>query len=147
MYNDQTSERSLAAQHSQHVVQHGTRGGGDQADSTRRMWDGSLAGRVKEPLCLQRALQRFEFAREKAHPAGSLHGCGNELIAAPRTVEINATTNDDNLADSWRLFAWTNRSAEANYIKGGRFISQGEVFVASRAAHGALHLASNDAIS
>jgi hypothetical protein len=110
------------------------------------MWDGSLSSRVKEPLCLQRALQRFKFAREKAHATGSLHGCGNELIAAPRTIEIDAATNDDNLADRWRLFTWTNRSAEANYIEGGLFISQGEVFVAGRAAHGALHLASNDAI-
>jgi hypothetical protein len=111
------------------------------------MWDGSLAGRVEEPLSLQRALQCLELSREKAHPAGSLHGCGNELIAAPRTIEIDAATNDDNLADRWRLFTWTNRSAEANYIEGGLFISQGEVFVAGRAAHGTLNLASNDAIS
>jgi hypothetical protein len=69
------------------------------------------------------------------------------LIAASGAIKIDAATNDDNLADRWRLFAWTNRSAEANYIEGGLFISQGEVFVAGRAAHGALHLASNDAIS
>jgi hypothetical protein len=111
------------------------------------MWDGSLAGRVKEPLCLQRALQRFEFAREKAHPAGSLHGCGDKLIAASRAIEIDATTDNDNLADRWRLFARTNRSAEAHHIEGRLFISKGEVFVAGRAAHGTLHLASNDAIS
>jgi hypothetical protein len=111
------------------------------------MWDGSLSSCVEESLRLQRALQRLELSREEAHPTGSLHGCGNELIAAPRTIEIDATTNDDNLADRWRLFAWTNRAAEANYIEGGLFISKGEVFVAGRAAHGALNLASNDTIS
>jgi hypothetical protein len=110
------------------------------------MRDGSLSSRVEEPLCLQCALQCLELSREEAHPASSLHGCGNELIAAPRTIEINATTNDDNLADRWRLFAWANRATEANYIKCGLFISQGEVLMASRAAHGTLHLASNDAI-
>jgi hypothetical protein len=111
------------------------------------MWDGSLAGRIEESLRLQRALQCLQLSREKAHPAGSLHGCGNELIAAPRAIEIDATTDNDNLADRWRLFARANRSAEANYIEGGLFISQGEVLMAGRAAHGALHLASNDAIS
>ena len=146
MYNDQTSERSLAAQHPQNVVQHGTRGGGDQADSTRRMWNESLAGRVEETLRLQRALQRLQLSREEAHATGSLHSCGDQLIAAPRTIEIDAATNDDNLADCGRLLARANRSAEPNYIECGLFISQREVLMAGRAAHGALHLASNDAI-
>jgi hypothetical protein len=111
------------------------------------MWNGSLAGRVEESLRLQRALQCLELSRKEAHATGSLHACGDKLIAASRAIEIDATTDNDNLADRWRLFTWTNRSAEANYIKGGLFISQGEIFVAGRAAHGALNLASNDAIS
>jgi hypothetical protein len=69
------------------------------------------------------------------------------LITAPRAIEIDAATDNDNLADRWRLLAWANRAAEANYIKCGLFISQRQVLMAGRAAHGALHLASNDAIS
>jgi hypothetical protein len=111
------------------------------------MWDGSLSSRVEESLRLQRALQCLELSRKEAHATGSLHGCGDKLIAASRAIEIDATTDNDNLADRWRLFTRANRPAEANYIEGGLFISQGEVFVASRAAHGTLHLASNDAIS
>jgi hypothetical protein len=111
------------------------------------MWDGSLSSRVEESLRLQRALQCLKLSREEAHATGSLHGCGDKLIAASGAIEIDAATNDDNLADRWRLFAWANRSAEPNYIECGLFISQREVLMAGRAAHGALHLASNDAIS
>jgi hypothetical protein len=111
------------------------------------MWDGSLSSRVEESLRLQRALQYLELSRKEAHATGSLHGCGDKLIAASRAIEIDAATNDDNLADRWRLFTRTNRSAEAHHIEGRLFISQGEIFVAGRAAHGALHLPSNDTIS
>ena len=147
MYNNEACKWRLTAQHPQHVVKHGTRGGGDQADTTRCVWDRSLTGRIKEALCLERALQRFEFAREQAHPASSLHRCSDELIAAPRAIEIDAATDNNDLADRWRLLAWANRATEANYIKCGLFISQGQVLMARRAAHGALHFASDNTIS
>jgi hypothetical protein len=56
MHNDESSKWSLAAQHPQHVVQHGTRSGGDQANAARRVWDLALASDVKETLGLQLAL-------------------------------------------------------------------------------------------
>jgi hypothetical protein len=146
MHNDETSKRSLAAQHPQHVVQHGTRSGGDQANAARRVWDWALACDVKEALGLQLALERFKFARKEAHPTCSLHGCSDQLIAASWAIQINAAADNDDLSYCWCLFARANRSTEAHHIEGRLFISQREVLMAGRAAHGALHLASNDAI-
>jgi hypothetical protein len=110
------------------------------------MWDGSLAGHVEETLRLQRALQRLQLSREEAHATSSLHCCGDQLVAAPRAIEIDAATNNNDLTDRWRLFAWANRPAEAHHIKGRLFISQREVLMAGGAPHGALHLANDDTI-
>jgi hypothetical protein len=123
MHDNEPSERRLAAQHPQHVVQDGTRSRGNQPDATRCMWDRSFARCVEEALCLQLALQRFKFAREKAHAAGPLHRCGDELITAPRAIEIDAATHHNDLADRWDLFAWANRAAEAHHIESGLFVT------------------------
>jgi hypothetical protein len=110
------------------------------------MWNRPLACHVEETLRLQLAFQCLQFSREETHPPRSLHACGDELVTASRAIQINAAADNDDLSDGRRLFAGANCSTEAHHVKRGLFISQREVLMAGRAAHGALHLASNDAI-
>jgi hypothetical protein len=95
---------------------------------------------------LQRALKRLKLSRKEAHATGTLHRSGDQLIAAPRAIEINAATHNDDLADRWRLFTRANRATEANYIECGLFISEREVLVTRRTSHGALHLTNHNAV-
>ena len=111
------------------------------------MWNRPLTCHVKETLRLQLPLQCLQFSREETHPTRSLHACGDELVTASRAIQINAAADNDDLSDGRCLFARAIGSTEAHHVKRGHFISQRQVLMTSGATHGALHLASNDAIS
>ena len=110
------------------------------------MWNRSLPCHIKQALCLKGSLERLEFPGEEAHATCALHTGCDQLISASRAIEIDATTNDHNLSNCWSLLTGANCTTKANYIEGRLFISQREVLVAGRAAHGALHLTQHEAI-
>ncbi len=64
-----------------HVLNHRTRGRGDEPDRLRKGGQGALTGRAEEPLCLQLSLECFKALLQGAH-AGLQHARDDELQRA-----------------------------------------------------------------
>ena len=78
----------------QHVADHGTRRGGDDADLSREKRERPLAAVAEESLCLQLGLELLEGELEGADPLG-LHELGGDLVIPPPLVDRHRPAHQD----------------------------------------------------
>ena len=105
-------------------MKHGPRRRGDHAQTTRKLRQRPLAGRVEQPLAFELLLQPLELGLPDAH-ARRLHEVHDELEIAARLVERHVAVGQHLRPILDRRAA--GRATEHHAAELGLFVLQGEV--------------------